>query len=168
MKSMAFGDVIKRNMKLSAVFSGERGRTRRREFLYVALFCFFCVAVIACLSVVLYRHFGGNGDSWTFCSVLISSYFLYALVSCMTRRIHDTGNAAWPLNLSLNLLIIFIPLWLFKFYMTQDSFRICVAVVAGMSSLFFIYALILCFRDSEKATNRFGPSEKYPTVQSET
>lgn len=159
---LSFAKVIRKNMKSTVVYGGNKGRARRSEFWSFALFCFLCTAVIDVVSYLLYEYSGIDKFHLGVVSSFVSSYFLFAFVSCMTRRIHDAGKKTLSLNMSLSLACVLIPLSLCDSCQSLTSVLYVLEYAVGATSaVFFIYALILCMHDSQKGPNKFGVSEKY-------
>lgn len=109
------------------------GRARRAEYWGYSLFCTLVIGIpVYILAIALS---GGDPESPIF-NILTFAHncalFLPSL-GVSVRRLHDTGRSGWMLLLGL------IPL-------------------VGLIILFVFCGCL----DSERGTNKYGPSEKYP------
>ena len=113
-----------------------RGRARRSEYWYFALFNFIFAIIAAILDTLVGSSFTIetiNGPVQTGYGFIYMIYTLAMFIpglSVAVRRLHDIGKSGWYI------LVVLIPL-------------------AG-----FIWLLVLLFTDSEPGNNKYGPNPK--------
>jgi len=101
-------------------------------------------------------------------AILVSSYYLIIItLSLSVRRLHDIGHSGWIVGVS------FI-LWLFLticnaldasleiFNHLPSSIAIIMNMISMISIIVFIFVFILMLRDSQRGSNKWGHSTKYP------
>lgn len=160
-RRLTFFEAICRSLDSNAVYGDKKGRARRSEFWWFALFCFSCEMIIDAVSYYLYEYKDYDEGKLILGTSVVSSYITLAFISCMTRRLHDIGKTGLSLNVSLVFASFLIPLWLFRQFFSMTKLYFLLAVFGGIATVFFIYALMLCMRDSDRAPNIYGISEKY-------
>ncbi len=76
-----------------------------------------------------------NANLQFICLIVFDLIFLLPCLAVWVRRLHDTGRSAW------NILWVLLPIigWI----------------------VLFVYACL----DSQKGSNKYGPSEKYPNPE---
>lgn len=108
------------------------GRARRSEFWWFCLFCAIVSIVAAVLDSALNLTYGPSGDETGVLSTVVTLALVLPSLAVGARRLHDVDKSGWWQLLAL------IP---------------------------FIGTIILIVawaQDSQRMTNRFGPSPKYP------
>jgi len=172
-----FGGSIKLFFSQYAKFSG---RSRRQEYWYVVLFTFLVglVCNITGLSVL---------------SSVASLVFFIPNLALQCRRLHDigrTGHWIWldiisSIMLTFSLIymimcmIVYIPgvsdelakqgidtYALYQFYSIVDIPYYIVIVFVILALAIKITFLVFNCTDSNKGTNQYGPSQKYPDINS--
>ena len=153
-RDVSFGEAIALGFRKYFDF---RGRAQRAEYWWWVLFT--TLASIALQAV----------DAVTGFPVLDALFSLATIIPTLAvswRRMHDIGRSGW-----WNFLV-FIPIALMAFAMFPlfsqpagtelEGFALILAIVGVVGTLAAaIYVLVLLVRDSDRGTNRFGPSPKY-------
>lgn len=115
---------------LTEDYANFRGRARRSEYWYFALFTTLLAMVLAVASFVMFDA----SDGGSFIGFLPFGLFYLAIIiptlAVTVRRLHDTGRSGWFV------LINFIP------------------YIGG------IIMIVLCCFDSQPGTNKWGPNPK--------
>jgi uncharacterized membrane protein YhaH (DUF805 family) len=89
--------MVPRGPKKYAVF---KGRARRKEFWYFALFSFLIVLGLLLIGVTI-GVVGGGSDSGSYAEIGIILVVLYGLamivpsIAVTVRRLHDTNRSEW-------------------------------------------------------------------------
>ncbi len=165
------------------VFNYE-GRSRRSECWWTALFWGAVIVALGLVEEIFFPkissfdaavYFGNSGwEAWLLnwryhpASTLLYYITLPIFLALMARRMHDVGRSAW---------IGTIPIISFEMlnFIPEPSYMDWVqkeADLAPMNILYFalifggsvlgLYSFALGLLDSEKANNKYGPSQKYP------
>lgn len=155
---MGFGEAISICFKKYVDFSG---RARRSEYWWFMLFTFL-VSLVTC------------GIGGLVC--LLPSY----AVQC--RRLHDTNRSGWWIGTNLILSAVMMGLYItaiFSLYGTAYSFRynsdamanaliasggvwfVVISILGLVCTVLSIVIFVFTLLDSDRGTNKYGPSPKY-------
>ena len=181
---MGFLEAIKTCLKKYADF---KGRARRSEFWWFALFCFIVYLatsfVMGYLSVWLADFVDMEPTQLAIVLVtLIMLAFVIPFFAALTRRLHDTGRSGWwPLIFFLCGIAYYVCyfriMWPLMDKLATDPFGAATAMteaimespamatimsVSGMAVfVMIILHLIFAVLDSKWGENKYGPSPKY-------
>lgn len=160
-----------------------KGRARRSEYWWTSLFLLVVISASGTIDAMIVpemseadmqNYFGGGWKEWLldwkYTPLSTGLYYLAlpTMIAVTARRMHDVGRAAWigivPV-LAMEL-IIFFPFTGLETMSITGQFELSPALTVSLAFALIIlvlglYALILSIRDSERISNRFGPSPKY-------
>ena len=151
-----------------------KGRARRSEFWWFALFVIIVTSALTFLSGIV--------PAVAYVSVVFTWGTLIPLFAALTRRLHDTGRSGWWVAIMALLCIGYMGSMLFlvgpniQMFTNVGGGDIMAMADAVQSSpvaatvmlcsslgfmLFFIIDHILAIFDSKWGENKYGPSPKY-------
>lgn len=136
-----------------------KGRATRKEFWMAWLGCWIVAFVILFIGIIIDAVCFERSDDFVVCLTLRRLWGMATLVPSIAisvRRLHDVGRSAW-------LVVIF---YLCLPVVIVSSLVVAMMGIVGICSLItlvigFILLILFC-RDSQRGTNKYGPSEKYP------
>lgn len=156
---VGFGEAISICFKKYVDFSG---RARRSEYWWFMLFCLL-LGLVTCGIGLL--------------AVIIPMY------AVQVRRLHDTNRSGWWVAASLILSLVFAGLYIatissllgtavhfygndsamFRALITQGSgWFVGLSVLSLVGTILSIVIFVFTLLDSDRGTNQYGPSPKYP------
>lgn len=115
-----------------------RGRARRSEFWWTMLLVFIATIVVPPIGLIM---------------------FILA-IPLVFRRLHDAGRSGWWWGVNIFLLLASITYSIYS-----PAFMMLFMMIGMMIGMFYqLVLLALCCIDSERHTNKYGPSPKYVEV----
>lgn len=176
-RKIGFGQALKLFWKNYINF---KGRARRSEYWYMALWhLIFIVPGLILLLIGLMTMITGISTyssttamiglillfiSW----IYIAIYSLATLIpnwAMLIRRFHDTGRTMLLPLIFLTLLIITYILMAIINYQDPEYQYLSSTLIVIVSYMLYmvvgIYNIVICCLDSERRTNKYGPSHKY-------
>lgn len=131
-KSMGMGEAIRSSFSKYACF---KGRARRSEYWFFALFSFLCTLPLYLFSFIALTTVGEGELAYVplFTGCFIQLIFFLPSLSVMVRRLHDTGKSGW---------------W------------VLLLILASGSVLGSILAIIFLAQDSQPGRNEYGAYPK--------
>ena len=134
---MSFGQAV--STCLIKKYATFKGRARRSELWWFALFRFIVLIVVGSCLLVAAQHDGVVGGFCGFLLILIILALLVPAISVSVRRFHDIGYSGW----------VYLALLIGG----------CIPYIGIIAS---IAGIIYCCKDSNRGENKYGPSPKYP------
>lgn len=156
-----FWELTKRAMKTRKT----SGRATRMEYWAAHLACLiFCyisglIAILVVLPVL-----NSDNDLGKLVNIIVFAGYFYLIVAptllCCVRRVHDLG---WHGAVSTPLVLLEF-LFYFKLYYASLLGYVPVDGIDLLCNLLtFVLCLVVGCIDSQRKTNKYGPSEKYPS-----
>ena len=159
---MGFGEAVATCFRKYATF---RGRARRSEYWYFALF-----GILASIpAVILDKVFAPHEDRGPFSAVLSLVLFL-PQISVTVRRLHDTGRSGWWYGglfvyligaTMLGMMVIFGPAGTGS---KGPVAQIIVTALAFGAIAYFVWLFVLTVFDGTAGPNAYGPDPKEPAA----
>ena len=154
MRNVSFGEAIALGFRNYANF---KGRAQRAEFWWWVLFTFLGNFALTLVDAAM----ASAGVPLAILSSLFSLGTLVPNLSVAARRLHDIGRSGWwqLIPYGVAFLSVILVLALGSAGEGAATFGVLLGVVATLAAS--IVLLVWYARDSDRGTNRFGPSPKY-------
>ena len=158
--SMGFWEAVMKGLDTSSL-GKERGRVRRSEFWWRALFFAVCSLIVDAIAYFLGENGSVDEDTLELLSVSFYAYMGGSFFYCLVRRLNDTGRSALLANTSLALGCTALLLNFAYMFFSIGIFHVLEIVLYVLAAVVFVAVLVICTFDSEKQKNRYGYSDKY-------
>ncbi len=166
----AFKDFFKRYTDFS-------GRSTRSAYWFWQLASFLInilvqllYLVVGMMAVVNENIGGGLAILLIVLSILWSLVIIIPNLALSVRRLHDIGKSGWNLFLPLIPVLVFVVCSVLCVEASESTANV-LGVVIFVSVLALVVTCIMLFvytvLDSQKGTNKWGPSEKYPDLDTQ-
>lgn len=163
------------------------GRSRRSEYWWFVLFAVILIVPAALIEAFVLEDFyygvfgdyveSSSGlkawiDQWVYIPVTMTLSYatMIPIMSLQMRRLHDVGFSGWPVVLAVVMneaavIIPFEPEFQTVFNQGGNVQFWVLGALFVVLLLFEVFIFITTLRDSKKASNRFGPSPKYGSIE---
>lgn len=176
-RKIGFGEALKLFWKNYFNF---KGRARRSEYWYMVLwhliflvpaFVVYFIALVALISAAASQSETVIMISVVFLIISLIYFVVYGLATLIPnwaifiRRFHDTGRTMLLPLIYLGITVFSYIIFLIIAVLDSDLNHIASIIFIVLMYAFYIgfgiYALVVSCLDSERKTNKYGPSHKY-------
>ena len=159
-REVSFGEAIKLGFRKYFDF---KGRAQRAEYWWWTLFVVIASIVLAILDGIFFGS--GVTDPEPLGNIFSLATFIPGLAVAW-RRMHDIDKSGWWNFLALVPVVLtvsaFYPLLSGRSMDDLGGGALTLIIIGTLATLVAaIYVLVLLVRDSDRGTNRYGPSPKY-------
>ncbi|PHK50307.1 DUF805 domain-containing protein [Staphylococcus edaphicus] len=176
-RSIGFGQALKLFWKNYVNF---KGRSRRREYWYMALWHLIFLLPSLILAVAGLITLGTGAASYSDAAmgtgiIVMFLGWIYSIIyglativpnwAILIRRFHDTGRTMLIPLINLGVIVVSYPILIAISVRDPDytnPINIVLVVIIYLAYLAInIYMIVICCLDSERKTNKYGSSHKY-------